>query len=70
MGVSNSLQLTPASFDATFNHGDFEVTPMSYRHHLVESKSRNICGEWSNAVIIGPVIIHHGKTEEVYDDGT
>ena len=29
----------PLSVDPTFNHGQFEVTPFTYRHHLIESKS-------------------------------
>lgn len=31
----------PLSVDPTFNHGMFEVTAMTYRHRLIESKSKD-----------------------------
>ena len=67
--IINSVNKRPLSVDPTFNFGAFEVTPITYRHHFIESRSKNIDGEWTDAVIIGPTIVHHGKSEEVYDIG-
>ncbi|KAJ8047258.1 Serine/threonine-protein kinase TAO1 [Holothuria leucospilota] len=57
----------PLSIDPTFNHGMYEVTAFTYRHHLVESKSRNIPDTWNNAIMVGPTIIQHDKSEATYD---
>ena len=59
----------PLSVDPTFNHGEFEVTPITYRHQLLLSKSKNVQGEWSNATLVGPTILHHVKSEETFDRG-
>ena len=45
----------PLSVDPTFNHGTFEVTPVTYHHQHIEAKSRNVHDSWSNAVMV----IHH-----------
>ena len=57
----------PISIDPTFNHGKFEVTPVTYRHQFILSKSKNIAGQWNNAIMLGPTIVHHGKSDETYD---
>ena len=57
----------PLSVDPTFNHGAFEVTPVTYRHQHIEAKSRNVHDSWSNAVMVGLTIIHHSKTKDIYD---
>lgn len=59
----------PISIDPTFNHGAYEVTPVTYRHPFIESKSKNVTGKWSDAILLGPTMIHHEKTEEVFDMG-
>lgn len=43
--------------DPTFNLGEFDVTPTSYRHCLLISTRSG-----SNPVTIGPVMIHYRKT--------
>eukprot|EP00112_Aurelia_sp_Birch-Aquarium-sp1_P001646 Seg1178.5 transcript_id=Seg1178.5/GoldUCD/mRNA.D3Y31 product="hypothetical protein" protein_id=Seg1178.5/GoldUCD/D3Y31 len=59
----------PISIDPTFNHGAYEVTPVTYRHPFIGSKSKNLTGKWSDAILLGPTMIHHEKTEEVFDRG-
>ena len=60
---------SPISIDPTFNFGAYEVTPLTHRHPLIEAKLKNETGKWADAIMIGPAIIHHGKSEETYDNG-
>ena len=57
----------PISVDPTFNHGAFEVTPLTYRHQLIEVKSKNVPRHYVPATMIGPTVIQHDKSEEMYD---
>lgn len=50
---TNSAEFTILSVDTTFNLGDFFVTPISYKHLLLEDIRS---GE--PPVIIGPVLVH------------
>ena len=59
----------PISINPTFNHGAYELTPVTYRHPFIKSKSKNITGIWSEATLLGPTMIHLEKTEEVFDIG-
>ena len=36
--MSNAVGGLPISIDPTFNHGAFEVTPVTYRHQLIKSR--------------------------------
>ena len=65
--MSNAVGGLPISIDPTFNHGAFEVTPVTYRHQLIESRSKNYPNQWVKATVVGPTIIHHEKTEETFD---
>lgn len=47
--------------DPTFNLGDFDVTPMTYRHRLLVS-----CRSGRDPVMVGPVMIHYRKTFHTY----
>ena len=47
--------------DPTFNLGDFDVTPTTYRHRLLISTHFG-----RNPVMIGPVMIHYRKTFHTY----
>ena len=47
--------------DPTFNLGDFDVTPTTYRHCLLESTSSG-----KSPVLIGPTMIHYRKTFHTY----
>ncbi len=47
--------------DPTFNLGDFDVTPTTYRHGLLISARSG-----RNPVMIGPVMIHYRKTFHTY----
>ena len=71
--MADSLRIAatayPISIDPTFNHGAYEVTPVTYRHPFIEAKSKNVVGKWTDAVMIGPTILHHEKTEDAFDCG-
>ena len=47
--------------DPTFNLGDFDVTPTTYRHCLLESARSG-----NSPVLIGPTMIHYRKTFHTY----
>ena len=47
--------------DPTFNLGDFDVTPTTYRHCLLNSTRSGI-----SPVLIGPTMIHYRKTFHTY----
>ena len=51
----------PFSVDPTFNFGEFEVTPYSYKNLLLKCKRTN-----ESPVFIGPTAIHHSKTKAAY----
>ena len=57
----------PMSVDPTFNFGKYEVTTVTYRHQFILSASKNVHGKWSNAVMLGPTIIHHSKCEDTFN---
>ena len=52
---------TILTVDPTFNLGDFDVTPTSYRHCLLKSVRSG-----STPVFIGPTLIHYRKTFHTY----
>ena len=62
--LSKASELTALSVDRTFNFGKFEVTPFTYRHPNIESKSRNIPGAWVPATMLGPTVIQSDKKIE------
>ena len=47
--------------DPTFKKGQFEVTPVVYKHLLLKSKRTK-----ESPVFLGPTMIHHKKTYEAY----
>lgn len=49
------------SVDPTFKLGDFDVTPITYRHRLLVSTRSG-----KDPVMIGPVLIHYRKTFHTY----
>ncbi len=65
--LSNIYGALPVSIDPTFNFGAQEVTPLTYRHPPVEAKSKNVPGQWTDMLLIGPIILHHQKNKEVFD---
>ena len=66
--IQHSGSGMPLSIDPTFNHGKFEVTPLTYRHHCIEAKSKNTAGVWKPAVMVGPTIIQQNKEDETHLD--
>ena len=65
--ILNSSKRLPLSTDPTFNFVIYEVTPLTYRNALVESKSKNVRDEWVPATMIGPAIIQHDKSTQTYE---
>ena len=47
--------------DPTFNLGDFDVTPITYRHQLLETVRYK-----TSPMFIGPTLIHYRKTFHTY----
>ena len=67
--LRNAAEVHPISIDPTFNHGLFEVTPVTFCHPFIEAKSKNANGKWADAIMIGPTVIHHEKTDDAFDSG-
>ena len=65
--ILSSSKTFPLSIDPKFNFGTYEVTPLTYRNDLFESKSKNVKDIWVPATIIGPVIIQHDKSTQTYE---
>lgn len=51
----------PICIDPTFNMGQFEVTPVVYKHLFLTSKRTG-----NNPVFLGPTMIHHKKDFSTY----
>lgn len=51
----------PISIDPTFDMGQFEVTPVVYRHVFLTSKRTG-----NNSIFLGPTMIHHRKDFQTY----
>lgn len=51
----------PISIDPTFDMGQFEVTPVVYRHLFLTSKRTG-----NNLIFLGPTMIHHRKDFQTY----
>lgn len=49
------------SVDPTFNLGDFDVTPITYHHQLLETIRYK-----TSPLFIGPTLIHYQKTFHTY----
>ena len=52
---------TSLTVDPTFNLGDFDVTPVTYRHLMLESVRYGSC-----PLFIGPTLVHYKKTFHTY----
>ncbi len=52
--------------DPTFNLGDFDVTPTTYRHGLLVSIRTGNPPVLIGPVLIGPTLIHYRKTFHTY----
>ena len=57
----NPVQFRPFTVDPTFDIGQFNVTPITYQHLVLENKR-----EGKHPSLIGPVLLHERKTEETY----
>ena len=51
----------PFSVDPTFNFGQYDVTPFTYKHLFLKSKRTGLA-----PTFVGPTAIHHSKQKSVY----
>lgn len=51
----------PISIDPTFNMGEYEVTPVVYKHLFLKTKRQE-----ESPVFLGPTMIHHKKNFDTY----
>ena len=54
---TSSFKFGIVTVDPTFTLGDFDVTPITYRHLLLKTRRGN-----QPPIFIGPVLIHYRKT--------
>ena len=59
--ATNSEEFCIVTVDPTFNLGDFDVTPMTYRYLLLETLRTR-----KQPVFLGPILIHYRKTFSTY----
>lgn len=57
----NPVEFRPFTVDPTFDIGQFNVTPITYQHLVLENKR-----DGKHPSLIGPVLLHERKTEETY----
>ena len=57
----NPVEFKPFTVDPTFDIGDYNVTPITYQHLLLENRK-----DGKHPSMIGPVLIHEKKTTETY----
>ena len=59
--TTNASLSHPLSIDPTFNMGQFEVTPVVYKHLFLTSKRTG-----NSPIFLGPTMIHHRKDYQTY----
>lgn len=59
--AANPLGHCVLTIDPTFSLGEFDVTPITYRHLLLESRRTG-----KPPVCIGPILVHYRKTYPTY----
>ena len=57
----NPVEFKPFTVDPTFDIGDYNVTPITYQHLLLENRRVG-----KHPSMIGPVLIHEKKTTETF----
>ena len=57
----SSVEFGVLTVDPTFCLGDFDVTPITYRHLLLETRRNN-----QPPVFLGPILVHYRKTFASY----
>ena len=67
--LRNAAEIHPILIDPTFNHGLFEVTPVTFCHPFIEAKSKTAKGKWADTIMIRPTVIHHEKTDDAFNSG-
>ena len=53
---TSSIEFGILTVDPTFSLGEFDVTPITYRHLLLETKKNH-----NTPVFLGPVLVHYRK---------
>ena len=59
--TSSTAEFCVLTIDPTFSLGEFDVTPITYRHLLLESKRSN-----THPIFLGPLLVHYRKTFATY----
>lgn len=58
---SSTSEFCILTIDPTFSLGEFDVTPITYRHMLLETKRSG-----THPIFVGPLLIHYWKTFSVF----
>ena len=58
---TSSIEFGILTVDPTFSLGEFDVTPITYRHLLLETKRNG-----NTPVFLGPVLVHYRKNFSTY----
>jgi hypothetical protein len=58
---TSSFEFGILTVDPTFSLGEFDVTPITYRHLLLETRRNN-----QPPVFLGPLLVHYRKTFSSY----
>ena len=58
---TNSTEHCVLTIDPTFSLGDFDVTPITYRHLLLETQRSG-----NTPVCVGPILVHYKKAFPTY----
>ena len=64
--IKSSDLKDPLTLDPTFNIGKYEVIPLTYRHHILETQPRFREASWKHAALIGPTIVQRHKDANTY----
>ena len=59
--TSATAEFCVLTIDPTFSLGEFDVTPITYRHLLLESRRSN-----TPPIFLGPLLVHYCKTFAAY----
>lgn len=59
--TSSTAEFCVLTIDPTFSLGEFDVTPITYRHLLLESRRSK-----TPPIFLGPLLVHYRKTFAVY----
>ena len=58
---TSSIEFGILTVDPTFSLGEFDMTPITYRHLLLETKKNR-----NTPVFLGPILVHYRKNFSTY----